>query len=79
MSMVAWALGFATGTYVGIALEQWIGTGSVLVRVISRSHADNAERAQRRGGADRLFPPLSHISSDISWPFAHLQAFRGSS
>jgi uncharacterized protein YebE (UPF0316 family) len=39
MSMVGWALGFATGTFVGIALEQWIGTGSVLVRVISRSHA----------------------------------------
>lgn len=39
MSMIAWALGFATGTYAGIALEQWIGTGQVLVRVISRSHA----------------------------------------
>ncbi len=39
LSMIAWAMGFATGTYVGIALEQWIGTGSVLVRVISRSHA----------------------------------------
>lgn len=39
LSMVGWALGFATGTFFGIALEQWIGTGSVIVRVISRNHA----------------------------------------
>ena len=39
LGMVGWALGFAVGTYAGIALEQWIGTGQVLIRVISRNHA----------------------------------------
>jgi uncharacterized protein YebE (UPF0316 family) len=39
LSMVGWALGFATGTFVGIALDQWIGSGSILMRVISRNHA----------------------------------------
>ena len=39
VSMIGWALGFATGTVVGISLEKWIGTGSVIVRIISRKHA----------------------------------------
>lgn len=39
VSMIGWALGFATGTVVGISLEKWIGTGSVMVRIISRNHA----------------------------------------
>jgi uncharacterized protein YebE (UPF0316 family) len=39
LSMVAWALGFGAGTAVGIAIEQWIASGLVLVRVISRNHA----------------------------------------
>jgi len=38
LNIVAWAFGFATGTVVGITLEQWIGTGTNLVRVISRNH-----------------------------------------
>lgn len=39
VSMIGWSLGFATGTVVGISLEKWIGTGSVIVRIISRKHA----------------------------------------
>lgn len=39
ISMIGWAFGFATGTVVGISLEKWIGTGSVIVRIISRNHA----------------------------------------
>jgi uncharacterized protein YebE (UPF0316 family) len=39
LSMVAWALGFATGTVVGISLEQWIGTGWVMMRAISQHKA----------------------------------------
>jgi uncharacterized protein YebE (UPF0316 family) len=35
--MVAYALGFATGNFLGITLEQWIATGHVLVRVITDS------------------------------------------
>src|SRR3982750_4243992 len=39
LTMIGYASGFATGTFVGITLEQWITSGSVLVRIISRSHA----------------------------------------
>jgi uncharacterized protein YebE (UPF0316 family) len=39
LNILAWAFGFATGTVVGITLEQWIGSGINLVRVISRHHA----------------------------------------
>jgi len=38
ISMIGWALGFAAGTVIGISLEKWIGTGSVIVRIISRNH-----------------------------------------
>ena len=43
LSMVAWALGFATGTVVGISLERWIGTGWILMRVISPQKEKAAE------------------------------------
>ena len=39
LNILGWAFGFATGTVVGITLEKWIGSGTVLVRVISRNHA----------------------------------------
>ncbi len=35
MSMLGWALGYATGTILGITMEKWIATGSILLRVIS--------------------------------------------
>lgn len=38
ISMLAWATGFATGTVVGIAIEQWIASGSVALRIISGNH-----------------------------------------
>src|SRR5262249_40226343 len=37
--MIGWSLGFATGTVLGISIEKWIGSGTVLVRCISRHHA----------------------------------------
>jgi len=39
LNIFGWAFGFATGTVTGITLERWIGSGTVLVRVISRNHA----------------------------------------
>ena len=38
-AMIGWSLGFASGTVLGISIEKWIGSGTVLVRCISRSHA----------------------------------------
>jgi uncharacterized protein YebE (UPF0316 family) len=37
--MVGYATGFATGTVLGITIERWIGSGTILVRVISPKHA----------------------------------------
>ena len=39
LNIIGWAVGFATGTVTGITLEKWIGSGTILVRVISRNHA----------------------------------------
>jgi uncharacterized protein YebE (UPF0316 family) len=38
-NMIAWAIGFAAGTYIGITIEKWIASGNILVRVISPKHA----------------------------------------
>ena len=35
LAMFGWALGFGAGTFVGITLEKWIGTGHILMRIIS--------------------------------------------
>jgi uncharacterized protein YebE (UPF0316 family) len=37
--MVGYAAGFATGTVLGITIEKWIASGTVLVRIISPRHA----------------------------------------
>jgi uncharacterized protein YebE (UPF0316 family) len=34
-AMVGWAFGFGAGSFVGITIEKWIGTGHILMRVIS--------------------------------------------
>ena len=34
-AMVGWALGFGAGSFVGITIEKWIGTGHILMRIIS--------------------------------------------
>src|SRR4051812_9694368 len=39
LNLIGWSVGFATGTVTGITLEKWIGSGTVLVRVISKNHA----------------------------------------
>jgi uncharacterized protein YebE (UPF0316 family) len=38
-AMVGWAFGFGAGTFVGITIEKWIGTGHILMRVISTRKA----------------------------------------
>jgi uncharacterized protein YebE (UPF0316 family) len=48
--MLAYAAGFATGTFVGITLERWIASGSILVRVISRSGRESMARTLRQHG-----------------------------
>ena len=34
-AMVGWAFGFGAGSFVGITIEKWSGTGQILLRVIS--------------------------------------------
>ena len=38
--MIAYAAGYSCGILVGISIEQWIAAGQVMVRVISKSHAE---------------------------------------
>ena len=42
--MIAYALGFATGTALGITLEKWIASGWVMARIIGRETDQLAER-----------------------------------
>jgi uncharacterized protein YebE (UPF0316 family) len=44
INMVAWAIGFAAGTAVGITLEQWIASGQIMVRIISVYHSSELRR-----------------------------------
>jgi len=37
---IAFALGFATGNYVGVVLEERIALGNLLIRIITRKEAD---------------------------------------
>lgn len=37
--IVGWACGFGAGTFIGITLEKWIGSGHILMRVISTEKA----------------------------------------
>jgi uncharacterized protein YebE (UPF0316 family) len=39
LAMVGWAFGFGFGTFVGITVEQWLATGTIIVRVISLNKA----------------------------------------
>lgn len=36
-NMLGFATGFATGTAVGMTIERWIGSGYVLIRIVSRT------------------------------------------
>jgi uncharacterized protein YebE (UPF0316 family) len=47
--MVGYALGFATGTALGITLERWIGSGWVIARIISREPFGLTERLRSEG------------------------------
>jgi uncharacterized protein YebE (UPF0316 family) len=38
-AIVGWAFGFGAGSFVGITIEKWIGTGHILMRVISLGHS----------------------------------------
>jgi len=40
LAMAGYACGFATGTAIGIRLERWIASGLILVRIISRTAAE---------------------------------------
>jgi uncharacterized protein YebE (UPF0316 family) len=55
LGMLGYALGFAGGTSLGITLEQWIGSGLVLVRIISRRSADVLTSLRAAGFAVTAF------------------------
>jgi uncharacterized protein YebE (UPF0316 family) len=38
LNMLAYASGFATGSFMGITIERWIASGMILVRIIARDN-----------------------------------------
>jgi uncharacterized protein YebE (UPF0316 family) len=50
MLMVGYACGFATGTYVGMTIEGWIASGTILARIISKKSSAAVADALREAG-----------------------------
>lgn len=50
LAMAGYALGFAAGTALGIALEKWIASGLLLVRVVSRDGSQRLQQSLREAG-----------------------------
>jgi uncharacterized protein YebE (UPF0316 family) len=50
LNMLAYAAGFAAGNFVGITIERWIASGTILVRVIARDHMAELTTALREHG-----------------------------
>lgn len=48
--MLGYACGFATGTLVGVTIEEWIASGYILVRIISRALGPELRQRLRDGG-----------------------------
>ena len=46
-NMVGYAFGYSAGTFVGMTVEQWIGSGWILARVITRDQPDALLKALR--------------------------------
>jgi uncharacterized protein YebE (UPF0316 family) len=50
LNMLAYAAGFATGNFVGITIERWIASGTILARFIARDHMSELMTALREHG-----------------------------
>ncbi|MDB5296396.1 MAG: hypothetical protein JWO31_2379 [Phycisphaerales bacterium] len=49
-NMVGYAAGFATGTFVGMTLETWIASGTIIARIISKQRCQDLAAALRAAG-----------------------------
>ena len=47
---IGWAAGFATGTALGMAVENWLAPGQVILRIITRKDASQLVEALRAAG-----------------------------
>jgi uncharacterized protein YebE (UPF0316 family) len=52
---VSYALGFATGNYVGLTVERWAALGRQVVRIFSRNGHEMAETLREKGFRVTLF------------------------
>src|SRR6476659_10047676 len=50
LNMLAYAAGFAAGNFVGITIEGWIASGTILVRIVARHNCDPLVAALRQHG-----------------------------
>jgi uncharacterized protein YebE (UPF0316 family) len=50
LNMLAYAAGFAAGNFVGITIERWIASGTILVRIVARQNCDPLISALRQHG-----------------------------
>jgi uncharacterized protein YebE (UPF0316 family) len=50
LKMIGYAAGFATGTLVGLSIEQWIASGTLIARIISKHKSKEVSDALRAAG-----------------------------
>lgn len=50
LKMVGYAAGFATGTFIGMSLEGWIASGTVLARIVTKTKSQELAIALHEAG-----------------------------
>jgi len=77
LKMVGYAAGFATGTFIGMSLEGWIASGSILARIISRDHSDLLATTLRENGFGLTVIAGEGHASEVHLLFVVAQRRRG--
>jgi uncharacterized protein YebE (UPF0316 family) len=70
--MVAFAAGFAAGTYLGALVEEWMALGQALVRIIAPVASDPVAPALRKEGFGATVINGSGLEGDVRITFCVL-------
>lgn len=68
--MVAFALGFAAGTYVGSMVEEWLALGQSLIRVVAPVQTDQVAPILRRRGYGATVVNGDGLSGEVRVTFS---------
>lgn len=75
--MVGYAAGFATGTFIGMSLEGWIASGTILARIVTRERVEELSAALHQAGFGMTSIQGSGHQGDVQLLFVVAQRRRG--